>query len=88
MSSNITKADLNDTIANGTGLTRANVDAVLTALGKILREAAADGLNVLTPFGRFKPVHRKARTGRNPRSGETIQIAAKTEIVFQARDAA
>ena len=37
----------------------------------------------LTGFGTFEAKHRKARTGRNPATGETIQIAAKKHAKFK-----
>jgi len=56
------------------------VDAVVTAI----TGALADGEAVnITGFGKFKPVTTKARTGRNPKTGETLDIPAKTVVKFQ-----
>jgi nucleoid DNA-binding protein len=42
----------------------------------------------LIGFGTFRVVNRKARTGRNPQTGATIQIAAKTVLKFRVAKAA
>lgn len=45
--------------------------------------SVAAGKEVVVPgFGSFKPRERKARTGRNPKTGEEIKIAAKTSPAF------
>ena len=64
------------------------VDGMLAAIA----EAAAAGEEVaLSGFGRFKVTERAARQGRNPATGETIQIAASRKLAFapakQVRDA-
>ena len=57
------------------------LNAVLEEIGKSLK-AGKDV--VLTGFGTFVVSHRKARTGRNPQTGATIQIAAKDVPRFKA----
>jgi DNA-binding protein HU-beta len=53
--------------------------------GGILAEVLAKGDRVqITGFGTFEAKTRKARTGRNPRTGETIQIAASKTPSFRA----
>jgi|SRR6266700_2288954 DNA-binding protein HU-beta len=47
-----------------------------------VKEAKKNGLFVLPGLGRLKKVHRKARMGRNPQTGEAIKIAAKTTAKF------
>ena len=59
--------------------TRRLVDSVLAAIA----EAAVSGEEVaLSGFGRFKVTERAARQGRNPSTGETIQIAASRRLAF------
>ena len=58
---------------------KAVVEAVFAAVG----DAAKNGEEVSIPgFGKFKVTSRDARTGRNPATGETIQIAASKKLGF------
>lgn len=57
------------------------VDTVLESIKKALKKGEAVSL---VGFGTFKVNTRKARTGRNPKTGETIQIPAKKVPVFRA----
>jgi len=59
------------------------VDAVLEALARGL---ADDGQIALTGFGSFRVRHRAGRVGRNPRTGEPIQIAPAATVAFKAGD--
>jgi DNA-binding protein HU-beta len=54
------------------------VDAVIDCMGGGI---AAGGLE-LQGFGNFAIKHREARTGRNPRTGEALEIAAKNVVDF------
>jgi len=60
------------------------VDAVLDAISATLKKGQSV---TLVGFGTFKVAKRKARTGRNPRTGATIKIAAKKIPVFKAGSA-
>src|SRR6059058_3415885 len=53
-----------------------------------IKETKKTGLFVLPGLGRLKKVHRKARMGRNPQTGEAIQIKAKTTAKFYLAKAA
>ncbi|MCM8804292.1 MAG: HU family DNA-binding protein [Candidatus Omnitrophica bacterium] len=59
----------------------AAVDAVLDAIKGALKKGESV---TLVGFGTFKVAERKARTGRNPRTGETIKIPKKKVPVFRA----
>ena len=79
------KNDLIDYIAaeNSHDLTKAAAAEVLELLVKGIKKGLKDdGETKLVGFGTFKVGHRKATTGRNPRTGETIQIAAKNVVKF------
>ena len=83
------KSELMDALAEKTGMTKADasraVDAMFATDGGILAEVLAKGDRVqITGFGTFEAKTRKARTGRNPRTGETIQIAASQTPSFRA----
>ncbi len=53
-----------------------------------LNETKKTGVFVLPGIGRLVKSHRKARMGRNPATGETIRIAAKTVVKFRVAKAA
>ncbi len=59
----------------------AAVNTVLDSIKKALKKGEAV---TLVGFGTFKVAKRKARTGRNPRTGKEIKIAAKKVPVFKA----
>ena len=75
------KSELVDALADRTEMTKADaaraVEALFSTDDGILAQALDKGDRVqITGFGTFEAKHRKARTGRNPRTGETIKIAA------------
>ena len=79
------KADLVDVVAQQKSLPRPQVEATIDAL----IEAVADGLSKgeridLRGFGAFAVRESAARAGRNPQTGETIQIAARRVPTFKA----
>jgi DNA-binding protein HU-beta len=81
----MTKQQLIDTIAEETGKPKADIESTIEALTEKIGYALASGDKVeLRGFGTFSLKEKKARTGRNPRTGETIQIAAKREAAFKA----
>ena len=78
------KAQLIDAVAKVVSSKKeaaAAVDAVLNAVTSTLKKGQTV---TLVGFGTFKVVKRKARTGRNPRTGDTIKIPAKNIPVFRA----
>ncbi len=79
------KNDLVAAVAEISGLAKADagksVDAVLEAVSGAL--AGGDDVR-LVGFGTFSVAERKASEGRNPRTGETIQIAASKQPKFKA----
>jgi DNA-binding protein HU-beta len=79
------KAELVDAVASAANLSKADagraVDAVLSSISGSL----SSGQQVsIVGFGTFSVKHRAARAGRNPRTGETIQIAASNVPGFKA----
>jgi DNA-binding protein HU-beta len=79
------KGDLIDAVAEETGLSKADatraVDSVINSITKALK---AGNQVSLVGFGTFVVKKRAARQGRNPRTGETIQIAASAVPGFKA----
>ncbi len=71
-------------IAEKAGLTQSQADAALSATLDSISGALQSGDSVsLIGFGTFSASERPARDGRNPRTGETIKIAAKTVAKFK-----
>jgi len=80
--------DLADKVATAQGLTKADARKVVDAVFAAITDAAAAGEEVsLNGFGKFKVKETPAREGRNPASGETIQIAASKKLSFAAAKA-
>jgi DNA-binding protein HU-beta len=72
-------------LANELELTPHKADLAMSAIIEHITNALSRGEAVVLPgFGSFKVSERAAREGRNPRTGETIQIAASKAIVFKA----
>jgi nucleoid DNA-binding protein len=81
----MTKADLVDPVAATVHLSKAQTEAVLMQCLQAIMAALQAGESVeLRGFGRFQLRHRQARAGRNPRTGETVQIPAKAVPTFTA----
>ena len=81
----MTRAELIDAIAKDVGITKAAADAALHSLQDGIAKALKkkDGKITLTGFGTFSKSRRKARTGRNPKTGEKINIKATNVVKFK-----
>ena len=73
-------------VAEETGLSQTDVDTVLEGFQKVVGEVVAKGDEKLTIQGflSFERVSRAARTGRNPRTGEPVEIAASNAVKVTA----
>ena len=79
------KSELIEELAKRAELTKAAANKVIDALTDIITSAISKGNPVaLIGFGTFKSVLRAARTGKNPKTGETLKIAARTVPKFSA----
>lgn len=79
----MTRTDLIEAIAQETGNDRQQAKAFLEGFTRVIeREMKNEGEVPLAGLGKFKVVKRQARTGRNPMTGESIQIPAKTVVKF------
>jgi DNA-binding protein HU-beta len=79
----MTKADLLAAVAAKANVSAAQADTVIQAFVDLVVESAKKGDKVSWPgFGSFATSKRQARTGRNPRTGEPVQIAASTAMKF------
>lgn len=78
------KGDLINKIAGDAGITKGQAESALDALLDGISGALKGGDSVtLVGFGTFSVSKRDARSGRNPQTGETIKIAAKTVAKFK-----
>ena len=79
----VKKADFINAIVDKTGVTKATASTLLNAVIESITESVCDGKKVtFSGFGTFERAERKARMGRNPRSGEEIEIPAYSTLTF------
>lgn len=79
------KAELVDAVAQATGAPRSSAEASVGAVLDSITNALKNGDKVaITGFGTFEVRARAARTGRNPQTGETIQVKASKAPAFKA----
>lgn len=79
------KNDLVAAVAGSAGLSKADAAKAVDGVFDSITSALQSGTEVrLVGFGTFSVTNRAATTGRNPRTGETIQIAASKQPKFKA----
>ncbi len=79
------KAELISVMAEKSGMTKKDSEKALNAFTKAVEEALMEGDRVqLVGFGTFEVRERSARKGRNPQTGEEIDIPAATVPAFRA----
>jgi DNA-binding protein HU-beta len=79
------KQELIASVASSSKTSKSDVSKVLDTLIDTITKSLKKGQEVrLTGFGTFLTAKRKATTGRNPRTGQTIKIAASTSPKFRA----
>ena len=78
------KAQLVEAIAEKTATKKEAQDMVDTLLDTIKGSLKKKEDVAISGFGTFKVKQTKARSGRNPKTGETIQIPAKKKVAFKA----
>ena len=81
----MTKTELINVVAEKTGFSKKDSDKAVVAVIDAISEALAGGDKVqLVGFGTFEVAERAAREGRNPKTGETMPIAASKTPKFKA----
>lgn len=81
--SSTTKTELIANVAKRVGTSRVSVKKMLDAtLDEIFDTVRSNGRLPIEGFGTFEVVERGARTGRNPRTGEAIEIASRNKVKF------
>ncbi len=82
------KVELVEAVAEEAGLTKSDATKAIDAMLNTITKALADGDKIpLVGFGTFAVSKREAREGRNPRTGETVKIAARNAVTFKAGSA-
>lgn len=84
----INKTEIATVVADRAGITKKQAtEAIDIALHEIMNGVAAGTTVQLHGFGTFTPKTRAARTARNPRTGESVQVAASTAVGFKSAKA-
>lgn len=79
------KGDLIGAVAESAGITKAQAGDAVNAVFSSIENALTSGDKAaFIGFGTFSTSHRAAREGRNPATGKTINIPAKTSVKFKA----
>ena len=79
----MTRTETIEELANRTGMDKRDVKKFLESLTSLVEDTIRQGGEVpLKGLGKFRVQHRKARVGRNPITGDEIQIPAKTVVKF------
>jgi DNA-binding protein HU-beta len=85
----MTKSQLLNALADATNLPKKDVTAFLDAMADLAyKQVKSSGEFTLPGFGKLVKKHRAARMGRNPATGASIQIPAKTVVKFRVAKAA
>lgn len=78
------KSELVELVASKAGLTKADATRAIDAFLETVEETLVKGEKLpLVGFGTFAVSERAAREGRNPRTGETVKIAARKSVSFK-----
>lgn len=81
----MTKHELIEAIADDTGKTKADVSTILASLTRHVTYGLKGGADITLPgVGKLSAKKRAARTARNPTTGVTIDVPAKTVVKFRA----
>ena len=82
------KSQLIEAVAAKNGMKKKDAEAAVNAVTETIAKAMKNGEKVqLVGFGTFEVKARGARTGRNPKTGETIEVPASKHLTFSASKA-
>ena len=85
----MTKSEMLNALAEKSGMSKKDITALLDHMVEMAyHEVKSSGEFVVPGLGKLVKVNRKARMGRNPATGESIQIPAKTVVKFRIAKAA
>ena len=81
----MTKAELVEKVANKINLTKKETEGIVSIIFQSITDSLTEGDKVeLRGFGSFRIRERSARVGRNPKSGEKVEVPAKKVPFFKA----
>jgi len=81
----MTKAELIDAVADAAGVSKADAERTIGAFFDVVVSSTKSGGKVAWPgFGSFSTTNRPARVGRNPQTGDPVNISASTAMKFSA----
>ena len=84
----MTQSQMIKELAENTGVTSKQAKQFVVSLGEMaVRETKKNGVFIIPGIGRLVRQERKARTGRNPATGEAIKIPAKKVVKFRVAKA-
>ena len=79
------KLQLTDAVAQKAGITKKDAAEAVNAVLEVIADTLAAGEDIkITGFGGFEVKTRAARTGRNPKTGEAVEIPASKYVAFSA----
>ena len=79
------KLQLTDAVAQKAGITKKDAAEAVNAVLEVIAETLAAGGDIkITGFGGFEVKTRAARTGRNPKNGDAVEIPASMYVAFSA----
>ena len=85
MTETITKADIIDHLHNEIGLSKSECKILIEDFFEEIKTALINNEEVkLSGFGNFELIDKKARPGRNPKTGEDVTISARRVVTFRA----
>ena len=80
----VTKADLVNSVYKKLGLTRKESTVIVDELFEIIKETLEQGEKVkISGFGNFVVKHKEPRKGRNPQTGDELEITARKVVTFK-----
>ncbi len=81
----MTKADLVELIYEKVGLSKKEAKEIVETLFQIMKETLKEGEKIkISGFGNFVVRHKKPRRGRNPQTGDDLEISARKVLTFKA----
>ena len=81
----MTKAELVEKLSKDAGISKTQAETTIKSFAEaVAKTARKDGKLTLVGFGTFSLAKRKARKGRNPKTGESIKIKASRSVKFTA----
>jgi len=85
MSKTITKADITEHLHNELGLNKSECKTLVEYFFNEIKQSLINNEEVkISGFGNFELINKKARPGRNPKTGEDVTISARRVVTFRA----